>query len=85
MRSHVGWGGETFFIRMWKLLPSIRILKTLRESPNRTISARGGLGLLQMVLESGTGQCANKEAEPRKGWSRDGVPAKTLSPEGGGL
>ena len=33
VRSHISWGGdETFFIRVWKPLPSKRILKTLRRS-----------------------------------------------------
>ena len=44
-----GEGNETFFIRVWKPLPSRRILKTLRGNPKeslkRTISASGGLGL----------------------------------------
>ena len=30
-------------------------------------------------------QCANEEAKPRKGWTRGGVPAKTLGPERDGL
>ena len=33
VRSHIGWGGVgAFFIRVWKPLPSIRVLKTLRGS-----------------------------------------------------
>ena len=34
VRSHIGWEeNETPFIRMWKPLPSRRVLKTLRRSP----------------------------------------------------
>ena len=34
VRSHIGWGkNETLFIKMWKLLHSRRVLKTLRENP----------------------------------------------------
>ena len=39
---------ETSFIRVWKPLSS-SILKTLRESPKRTISTSGGLGPLQSL------------------------------------
>ena len=35
---------EISFIRVWKPLPSIRVLKTLRETPMRTIYATVGLG-----------------------------------------
>ena len=38
-----------------------------RESPNRTISANGELGPLQMVSEPDTGRCANEEAVPQRG------------------
>ena len=32
--SHIGWGGkQTFFIRVWKLLPSRHVLKILRGCP----------------------------------------------------
>ena len=44
MRSHVGWGGEP--------LHSRRVLKTLRESPKRTILASDGLGQLQIEIPS---------------------------------
>ena len=55
---------KTFFIRVWKPLSSRRILKTLRKSPKRIISASDGFGPLQMISEPDTGQCANKEPEP---------------------
>ena len=55
---------ETFFIRVWKPLPSIRVGNPERESPKRTISTNVGLELLQMVSELDTGRCASKEAEP---------------------
>ena len=46
--TSVGEGNEAFFIRIWKYLPSRHVLKTLRGSPKRTISASGGLGLLHI-------------------------------------
>ena len=58
--------------------------KSERESPKRTMSASGGLGLLQMIskldirrcaseetkLQRGvdTRRCASKDAELRRGW-----------------
>ena len=65
--TSVGEENEAFFIRTWKPFSSRRILKTSRESPNRTISSSGGLGLLQMISEL----------------ELSDVPAKRLSPEGG--
>ena len=38
--------------------------KLERKSSKRAISASGGLGLLQMVLELDVERCASKEAEP---------------------
>ena len=38
---------EEFFIRTWKPLPSRCILKTLRESPKKTVFASDRLGPLQ--------------------------------------
>ena len=45
----VGEENETLFIRVWKPLPSIRLLKEKpkRKSPKKTISADGGFRLLQ--------------------------------------
>ena len=87
--TSVGEENETFFIWVWKPLPSICILKALRgspkESPKRTISASGGLGLLQMISKPDTGQCANEEAEPWRGRTQGDMPARTLGLEGGGL
>ena len=37
-----------------------------------------------MVSEPDTGRCASEEDEPQ-GWTRGGVPVRTLGPEGGGL
>ena len=37
------------------------------ESPKRTISASGGLGLLQMVSELDTERCVSKDARPPRG------------------
>ena len=73
------------FIRLWKPLPSKRVFKTLRESPKRTIFVSGRLELLQKVSEPDTKQCVIEEAEPRRGWTQDGVSARTLGPEEGGL
>ena len=42
-------------------------LMTIRNGPKRTISASGGLGLLQMVSEPNTGQRASGDAAPPKG------------------
>ena len=42
--------------------------KPERESPKRTISASGRLGLLQMVSEPDTGWCASEDAGPPRGW-----------------
>ena len=36
-----------------------------------------------MISEPDTGQGASKEAKPRKRWTRGGVRARTLGPEGG--
>ena len=33
------------------------------ESPNRTITASGGLGLLQMVSEPGIGRCVSQSQD----------------------
>ena len=35
-----------------------------------------------MILELDIGRCVSEEAEPRRGWTRGGMPAKTLDPEG---
>ena len=40
---------------------------TIHNGPKRTISTSGGLGLLQMVLESDTGRCASEDARPPMG------------------
>ena len=89
MKSHVSREeNKTFFIRVWKPLPSRRVLKNNeekleRENPKRTISVSGGLELLQMVSEPDTEQCANEEAKPRKGWTQSDVPARTVGPRRG--
>ena len=61
-----------------------------RKNPKRIISSSGGLELLQMVLEPNNGQCASKDAEPRRGWivrshidwKEERVSARTLGLEG---
>ena len=69
---------------MWKPLP-IKNLEGMpeRESPKRTISVTGELGLLQMVSKPDTRRCVRKEAEPQRGWIRGGVPTRSLSLERG--
>ena len=66
----VGEENETFFIRVWKPLPSICVLKlerkSERERPKRTIFDCSGFRLLQMILEPDTRRCANEEPEPRR-------------------
>ena len=57
--------------------------KPKRKSQKRTIFAKCGLGLLQIVSEPKTGSCASKEAEPQREWTRGSVPARTLG--GGGM
>ena len=55
----VGERNETLLIRVWKPLPSRHIQslerKPEKENPKRTISASGGLELIQRILESYTG------------------------------
>ena len=48
--TSVGEKNEAFFIRVWKPLPSTRVLKILSGSPKRTISASGGLDRLHLDL-----------------------------------
>ena len=61
----MGWRGErNILYKGVKSLSSMRVIKTLRGSSNRTISACGGLGLLQMVLEPDTGQCVSEDDGP---------------------
>ena len=40
----------------------------LGESPKRTISDRGVLGLLQIVSEPNTERCANEDVGGLRGW-----------------
>ena len=51
-----------------------------------------GHGSLQLVLEPDTERCASKDAGPKVGWiwwrshidwRKEGVPTRTLGPEGG--
>ena len=59
---------ETFFYKGVETQMRFKNLegKPERESLKRTISASGGLGALQIVSKPNTGQCANKESEPRR-------------------
>ena len=79
----VGEENETLFIRVWKPLPSRHVLKTLRESSKRTISASDGLGPLQMVLEPVTGRCASEEAILRRGVDMRQCASKDVGPRWG--
>ena len=38
------------------------------NGPKRTISANGGFGPLQMVLEPGTERCAMEDTRSPRGW-----------------
>ena len=42
-------------------------LTAIRNKLKQIIFVSGGLGLLQMVLESDTEKCANKDASPQMG------------------
>ena len=73
MRSHVSWRGErNIFYKGIETSPSRTHFKNLerkpkRESAKKTVSASGGLRLLQMVSKPGSGRCTSEEAEPRSG------------------
>ena len=56
VRSHIGSRGERNI-----LYKGVVTSPTMMESANRTIYASGGLGLLQMILEPDTGQCASDD------------------------
>ena len=65
MRSHVDWIGEqNILYKGVKTSHNRRVLKTLRESPKRTISISSGRELLQLVSEPDTEWCACDDAEP---------------------
>ena len=58
---------------MWKPLPSRHVLKTVRLTAIRnelkwTISASGGLGLLQKASKLDTERCTSEDAGPQEGW-----------------
>ena len=68
--------------------------KPERESPKTTMSASGGHGLLQMVLEPGSRRYVSEDVGPPRGvdceiphWLESQVPGgvsvRTLSPQGG--
>ena len=46
-------------------------LTTIRNRLERTISASGGIELLQMISEPVTGQCTNEFVDPQEGRLRD--------------
>ena len=89
VRSHIGWKGERNILYKdvetspWQTHFKKLERKPERDSPKRTISVRGGLGLLQIVSEPDTGRCASEDAGPQRGWTLGDVLARTLSPEGG--
>ena len=79
MRSHIGWGGERSVLYKG-VETSLQLTcfknfegKLERENSKRTIFARGGFGLLQMILEPDSEQCVNEEAEPRRGDGHEAV------------
>ena len=61
--------------------------KPKKENPNRTITVSREFGSLQMVSELDTRRCASKEAEPRRGDTRQYASKDTRSQRGwiGGL
>ena len=73
---------------MWKPLPSRHVLKTLRGSPKGK-AERGqylltvSLGCYKWYQSQTLGDVPAKRLSPRRGWTRAGVPARTLGPEGG--
>ena len=73
MRSHINWRGERNIpckdveTSPWQTYFKTVRLTTIRNEPKRTISTSGGFELLQMVLESDTGWCANQDARPLRG------------------
>ena len=76
-------------MRVWKPLSSRRVLKSLRISSKRkgkkrTIFTSGGLGLLQMVLESDIGRCANEDGEARRGVDTERCASEDARPCRGG-
>ena len=74
VRSHVDWRGERNISYKGVETSSYHTgfknleVKPERESPKRTVFASCGSGLLQMVSESNTGQCASEDVGPREGW-----------------
>ena len=94
VRSYISWGGEqNTLYKGVETSPYQTHFKNLerkpkRENSKRTISASGGLGSLQMVLEADTGQCASEETEPQRrvdhiDWRKERVPARTQGLEEG--
>ena len=58
-------------IKVWKLLPSRRVLKTMRlmeyvTSQSGQYLLAAGFELLQMVSEPDIGRCASEDAEPSR-------------------
>ena len=81
---------KTFFIRVWKSLPRRRILKTLRGSLTGR-AQRGqhllavGLGCYKWYHSQKPNDVPTRRLSPEGGWTRGGMPARTLGPKGGGL
>ena len=88
--TSVGEGNETFFIRLWKLLPNRCVLKTLRESLKGKVQREQYLlavdfGLLQMVSEPDSGRGASEETEPQRGGHEAVCQQGRWVPKRGGL
>ena len=88
MRSHVGWRGERNTLKGVETSPQQTRFKNLegkleRESPKRTVSTSGGLGLLQLVSEPDTERCASEEAEHRRGVDTRRCASKDAGPRRG--
>ena len=83
MRPHtsVRVENESFFIRVWKPLPSIRVLKILRKNSKRTVFTSGGLGLLQMVSELDNGDVSVRRLSLEGGENRRRCVSKDVGPQ----
>ena len=91
VRPHmVGEEDETFFIRVWKPLPNIYVLKTSRGSPREKVQTGQyllavNLGCYKWYQKQTPGNVPTGRLSPEGEWTWGGVPARTLSLKTGGL
>ena len=79
---------KTFFIRVWKPLSSRHVLKTLSGSPKGNTQRAQylltvGLGRYKWYQSKTQGDVSTRRPSPERGWTRDGVPTRTLGPKEG--